>query len=460
MWDHHRMFTLGGKVSAWVIAMLGMLMLVPALASAADEPCNGSVLLCDRTLDQVVLPGTHNSMSNSEDGWGIPNQLYNIPNQLTMGIRSFLIDTHYGKPGDGGSGIVNSDKAESTGTFLCHELCLLGASPLAAELAKVKDFLAANPREVIVFIVQNGITPDDYATAVTDSGLLDYVYTGSTTTYPTLAQMIDTNQRVVMFSEGNTGSVPWFHNGYAGSVQETPYNFRENEAEEPLTTQQGIDLLTNPATLNSTCRPARGGTNGAMFLMNHWVNGLYDDSKPVTPDPEVSKILNQRDVLVNRARACETRRGKVPNIVAVDIFGEGDLLGAVRELNGIPDPIIPVPTEPDLVVFKPKAATVKAGRKATFAVRLDNIGTGATSSVKVCAKVPAKLARKVSCQVAGVVSAGASKTVKFKVATKKRYRKGSGSVKFTVYSTQPTMTSSAKLTVKPLKKPKKHRKRR
>lgn len=50
----------------------------------------------------------------------------------------------------------------------------------------------------------------------------------------TLDQMIHLNQRVVMFSEGNTGSVPWFHDGYAGAVRETPYDFRKNEADESL----------------------------------------------------------------------------------------------------------------------------------------------------------------------------------------------------------------------------------
>ncbi len=76
------MFTSRGRV-VWIIAALGLFTLAPAFASAADtNPCNGSDLLCNKTLDQVVLPGTHNSMSNSESGWALPNQTYNMTHQL------------------------------------------------------------------------------------------------------------------------------------------------------------------------------------------------------------------------------------------------------------------------------------------------------------------------------------------------------------------------------------------
>jgi len=415
---------------------------VPSVASAAEEPCNTAVELCDRTLDQVVLPGTHNSMSNEEYGWLLPNQHYSIPTQLSMGIRALLIDTHYGRPKDGtGPQIENTNRADSTGMFLCHELCILGSSPLIEEFAKVRDFLAAHPREALVIVNQAGVTPDDYASAVTESGLIDYVYTGSTEDYPTLEQMIASNERVVMLSEGNTGDVPWYHNGYAGPMQETPYDFRRNEAGDVLTTQGGIDLLTNPATLDSTCRPHRGGSTGKLFLMNHWVNGTLDNSNPVMPDPEVAKVLNAKDVLVSRARACEARRGKLPNIVAVDDFGDGDLLGAVDELNGVGPEVT--------IVKKPKTVKVRAGRVAVFRVRVGNTGDRTASKVKVCATAPKRLAKKPGC-VTVSLKAGQARTVRVKVPTRGRAR-GRGAVKFTLHAPDGKLTSRATLVVKPKK---------
>lgn len=73
---------LGRKSLLWLAAAISVLTLTTvATASGAtrERPCNGSVDLCGKTLDQVVLPGTHNSMSNEEYGWLIPNQHYSIP---------------------------------------------------------------------------------------------------------------------------------------------------------------------------------------------------------------------------------------------------------------------------------------------------------------------------------------------------------------------------------------------
>ncbi len=59
--------------------------------------CNGSAALCDRTLDEVVFPSTHNSMSGAtEPSWLFANQNDGVSAQLEAGIRGLLIDTHYG----------------------------------------------------------------------------------------------------------------------------------------------------------------------------------------------------------------------------------------------------------------------------------------------------------------------------------------------------------------------------
>ncbi|HRV60531.1 MAG: hypothetical protein KDB54_08315 [Solirubrobacterales bacterium] len=463
----------GRKSALWLAAAISVLTFTTAgLASAAtrERPCNGSVELCSRTLDQVVLPGTHNSMSNEEYGWAIPNQHYSIPTQLGYGVRAFLIDTHYGKPspGTGVSGVANwkgSDgdpHTNNAGVYLCHVFCTLGASDLTTELGKIANFLASHPREVLVFQVENYVDPEDIASSVSDSGLIDYVYTGSTDQYPTLGEMIAENQRVVMFSEGNTGSVPWFHDSYAGAMQETPYDFRRNEANVPLSTQGGIDLLTNPATLDSTCRPHRGGTTGSIFLMNHWVNGNIDDGPDgtldVTPDPAVAQILNQPDVLIARAEACKARRGKLPNIVAVDDFGEGDLTDAVRQLNG-------VKAKPFFEVTRPRKATVKAGRKATYKIAIRNWGDGESALTRVCASVPKKLAVKPKCVSAYVSQGNPGKgTAILKISTRRIIQgrfKGSksGQVRFTISGGGDSISTTAALKVKPLKKKKPKRKR-
>ncbi len=447
----------------WLAATVGALFALSIATQAAqaaervrpEPPCNGFIGLCEKPFDQVTLAGTHNSMSAEDLGWAIPNQLISIPRQLDAGIRGFLIDTHYGRADANGvvtkvsrsEGSANGDKM-----YLCHEYCQLGSSELIPELAKVRDYLAANPREVVLFINQDGVTPADYSKAVTQSGLIDYIYTGPTNSWPTLSQMIASNQRVVMLAEGGTGDVPWYHDGYAGTLQETPYDFRPPGPEG--TTRGGIDNLTLPAKLDESCRPNRGGQNGSLFLMNHWVNGTLDNSNKVAPDPAVAAILNTKEALVNRANACQQRRGLKPTLIAVDDFGEGDLLGAVNEING-------VVAKPFLETSAPKNAFVKkAGKAATYRVSVSNFGDAA-GKVSVCAKVPKVLAKPAACKSVEL-AIGATATVPVKIWTKKTRGKGvrKRDVRFTLSTEGDSVATKAALKVKslPKKKPKKKKK--
>ena len=70
--------------------------------------------LCERPFNQVPFVGTHNSMSNAEDGWLAPNQGWNIQDQLEAGVRALNLDTY-----------------EVDGSVvLCHGFCELGEQPL------------------------------------------------------------------------------------------------------------------------------------------------------------------------------------------------------------------------------------------------------------------------------------------------------------------------------------------
>ena len=268
-------------------------------------------------------------MSNKEDRWGIPNQGLNLGHQLTKGIRAMLIDTYYGVPGTidflgKKLPVVNPATASTPGrgTYLCHQSCLSGATSLTAGLKVVADFLKTHPREVMAFINEAYITPDDFAAAVTESGLGKYVYTGSTTSWPKLSTMISTNKRVVMFTEGSPGAVAWYHAAYGGIVQETPYSF--------LTP----NLLTDPAMLAASCVAHRGGSTGSLFLMNHFITPQLG---PTYAADLVSTAgaVNGKTTIVNRARACQSARGRLPNIIAVDQVQLGDVIGAAKTLNGV-----------------------------------------------------------------------------------------------------------------------------
>jgi len=428
---------LRGKLVGSLIAAF-VLLAIPSAASAASssgpvKPCNGSVELCSRTLDQVVLPGSHNSMSASELDWFRPNQTFSIPNQLERGARAMLIDTYYGQRRTLANGTTTVDKlgraagsAIGAEMFLCHETCLWGYSNLIDVFSEIRAFLAANPREVMVFVNQDNVTPADYARAVEESGLIDFVYRGSTDEYPTLGVMVDSNQRVVMFAEQQSDGVDWYHKTDSGAVQETPYDF-----------SSWANLFV-PEMLNRSCEPGRGGGTGPLFLMNNWVSRPQgtDIPPPIISD---AVIVNSKSALVARARACEARRSKLPNILAVDFFGSGDVVGAARELND-------VEPAPFLELGSARPARVRAGGAATFRVNVSNIGDGTSESLRVCATAPRRLIRGSACQNLGALGSGSSRTAVLRVRTLPR-ASGRGAVNIRMATSSGPLSSRTNLTV-------------
>jgi hypothetical protein len=189
---------------------------------------------------------------------------------------------------------------------------------LASALADIRSFLVAKPGTVVTIINQDeGVTPSDIERAFQQSGLLDLVYSGSLESFPTLRQMIDSGQRLVVMAENDAGTVPWYRLAYAKALQETPFKFKTAAA------------LTEQSRLQSSCRANRGPASAPLLLLNHWV-----DTSPA-PRPSQATIVNERAALLARARACERIRHRLPNLVAVDFYRRGDVLGVVNTLNSV-----------------------------------------------------------------------------------------------------------------------------
>ncbi|HEY6546852.1 MAG TPA: hypothetical protein VI589_03065, partial [Vicinamibacteria bacterium] len=313
----------------------------PPVAGAADT-CNGDAALCDRRVDQVVFPGAHNAMSSADvDRWMFPQQERGVASMLADGVRALLVDVHYGRPVLGSETVKTDLGAEqgsrakmeeavgaeglaaamrirdrltgreegAQGLYLCHGFCELGALPLVPWLSTLRDFLAANPGDVLVLVIEDYIAPGELAAAFKESGLDTLVFRGpAAPPWPTLRELADSRQRVLVFTETGTPGVPWIQPAFE-AIQETPYRFRK------------------PADFS--CAAHRGGTAGSLFQINHWID--------TTPDPKPSNaaIVNAYDFLLARARQCEAERKKLPNVVAVDFYRTGALLRVVRTLNGL-----------------------------------------------------------------------------------------------------------------------------
>ena len=316
--------------------------------AATPVSCNGFTALCGRPLDDVAFAATHNSMASVT----IPTFLFGqqdgtIADQLEFGIRGLLIDTYYGDKVDGGvrtdlESLPKRHAAEREigapavgaalrirsrlerrgagrrGIYLCHGFCEIGAVPLSSALEDLRSFLVSNPGAVVVVINQDeGVSPASIRRAFERAGLLDLVYRGPLGPFPTMRRLIDSNQRLVVMAENDAGDIPWYHLAYRDALQETPYRFRSTEA------------LTDPSRLPASCRPNRGPASAPLFLLNNWV-----DTTPV-PRASNAAVVNARPALLARARTCERIRHRLPNLVAVDFFRRGDVLGVANALNGV-----------------------------------------------------------------------------------------------------------------------------
>jgi hypothetical protein len=312
--------------------------------------CNGFSQLCDRPLNEVSFPATHNAMSAAKlPGWYQPNQRNDIRDQLDDGVRAFLIDSHYGLNRPSGpvltdleregtskvlEGISTQLGAEAAaafqaidaryanrggegkpGSYFCHVVCELGSIEMVRTLDWFRDFLQTHPDEVLILFIEDKVSPSDTALAFEKSGILPYAYIHKPDEpFPSMRDLIESDKRLFVMAEEDSGSgaIPWYHQGF-DLAMETPYTFTS------------ADQLASPAG----CVKNRGGTGKPLFQLNHWVEKL-------PRSPSTAETVNDFDFVVKRARLCQRlRNDALPNIVAVDYYNKGDVVDATESLNGL-----------------------------------------------------------------------------------------------------------------------------
>jgi hypothetical protein len=123
--------------------------------------------------------------------------------------------------------------------------------------------------------------------------------------------MVASDQRVVVFAENKSEGIPWYHQAFE-YIQETPYKFHKPE--------------------DFSCQQNRGDKSAPLFMINHWI-----ETSPA-PLPSNAEIVNAYDFLLARARRCQKERRHLPNLIAVDFYRTGDVVGVARTLNGIKSP--------------------------------------------------------------------------------------------------------------------------
>lgn len=314
---------------AGAIVVVGTLV-ATNVGTTPPRACNGHVELCDRAYDEIAYAATHNSMSSPDIVPVWPEHDGDIEAQLDAGVRALLIDSKYWPPVSAAGNLTELfDETEMPvppalteawyrtlgpvrdgrdGTFLCHIHCAFGAIEFVDAMVTVREFLERNPDDVVTLIIQDAISTEDTVAVFEAAGLDDIVVTHDLDEpWPTLGNLIDRGERLVVFAEEERPPPDWYANAFE-AMQETPF------------------LFLSPDDLS--CEPNRGGTEAPLFQMNHWI-------QRIAPDRVDSVNINRLDVLVDRARQCERERGRMPNYLAVNFYNIGDVVEAADVLNGV-----------------------------------------------------------------------------------------------------------------------------
>jgi hypothetical protein len=268
----------------------------PAVAqssAACALACNGAPQLCDRRYDQVSYATTHNAMSAGAEGWIHSDQRYGIARQLSDGIRALMLDVHelQGEP------------------YLCHgSACATGKRKLVDGLRDIARFMRHNPDEVVTIIFEPYVDPAQIRDALVAVGLDTQLHVQDPAQpWPTLRQLIERHQRLVVFTEHDGGAFPWFHDVWQ-FAWDTNWEFYRPE--------------------DMNCNPNRGSVANGLFIFNN-IMVTDDDAEAFAHQ------INVNPFLLGRAQECQDASGKRANFVTVDYYDVGDLFSVVRTLNGL-----------------------------------------------------------------------------------------------------------------------------
>lgn len=259
--------------------------------------CNGHAALCERPLDEVALPGTHNSAASEADGFarGLnANQAVGIGAQLDAGVRVFLLDLYE----QGGERV------------LCHGPCSLGQVPHLDVLAMFGTFIQTYPRDTIVLIYEDHVPAEAIEADLAEAGLAERAYTHPDgAPWPTLGELAEARTTLVVSAESAGPPPDWLHHIW-DLAWDTPYRW------------------TDPADFD--CSLNRGDPTHDLLLVNHWLS-----TELGLPDPERATEANAYESLLAHAGGCKKHPAAFPNFVVVDYFDTGDLFEVVQELNGL-----------------------------------------------------------------------------------------------------------------------------
>ncbi|GKT88385.1 PLC-like phosphodiesterase protein [Colletotrichum tofieldiae] len=298
-------------------------------SSSNTTACNNSPSLCSRKYNNITHMGAHDSAflrdastQNSIAG----NQYFNATVALNSGLRLLQAQVH----------VVNGTSGSVL--QLCHTTCsLLDAGTLENWLSAVKDWMDKHTNDVVTILLVNSDNQaaSAFGKVFESSGISKYGYkpssSSTTSSWPTLQNMIDADTRLVTFVASITADT-----NYPYLLPEFSYVF---ETDYEVTTASGFNCtIDRPSTYSS----ATAAVSANMLpLMNHFqyqilaADILIPDVSDIetTNSPSTSAAGN----LGLHAQTCKSEWGVKPVFVLVDFFDKGPAIDTADSLNGLSD---------------------------------------------------------------------------------------------------------------------------
>ena len=259
--------------------------------------------------------GTHDSAFVGDLDDPRVNQVLSVSEQLNRGVRFLQSQTH----------VSAFDELS-----MCHTSCWLKYSGTVKEyLSTVKAWMDDNPHAVITLLLTNGdgVDVSKFDDAFKGSGLDKYVFTPSTNPdplsmddWPTLGEMITSNQRLVVFLD------------YGAKVQQVPYIL--DEFHYFFETPYGVtDPTFNQCKLD---RPPNASPDGRMYIVNHFLDKEVWDMDILVPDNDANFQTNAASgegSIGAQVELCTQTYGRKPNFVLLDMFNRGKAFEAQQDIN-------------------------------------------------------------------------------------------------------------------------------
>lgn len=312
-----------------VLTLLSSLTLTNALSinSRQTTACNNSPDLCSRSYSSITHLGAHDSpfVRDATTGYSVSgNQYYNTTVQLGAGVRLLTAQVH----------------KNNNNWHLCHSSCdLLDAGLLSTWLSEVKEWIDANPNEVVTVLLVNSdnAAVSDLDAQFQEANITSLAYTPPSpstppTSWPTLQELITAGTRLMVFATNlNTNNIP---SSQYYLMNEFTFIFENNYDN---TNVSDFNCLPNrPSGLDT----ASALSSNRMPFMNHFLysTGALDIETPDTASINTtnSPSTSAAGQLGNSLNTCKSEySGRAPVFALVDFFNEGPAIQAVDNINGI-----------------------------------------------------------------------------------------------------------------------------